>query len=178
MPIIWFSGKAFSLNDNENLLSGLLRNRARIPFSCRAGVCHSCLLKLESGNIPLNSQHNLSEAQIKNNCFLACQSTVSSPLVVSIPERNEIPARITNLKQTGPTEILLTISPLYPFSAVAGETVHILSCVGIETQLPILAINTEKNAIEFAVARKAGDSFSSWLHKDAQADDQLILSQP
>ena len=176
MPIIRFAGKAFSLNDNENLLSGLLRNQARIPFSCRAGVCHSCLLKLDQGTVPANSQHNLNQSDIKNNCFLACQSVVNSPLVVSIPKREEIPVRIINLKHTGPTEILLTVSPQFPFVGSVGETVYILSHAGIETQLPMLAINTEKNTIEFAVARKAGDSFSSWLHEHARVDDLLIVS--
>lgn len=178
MPIIRFSGKDFSLNDNENLLSGLLRNQARVPFSCRAGICQSCLLKLDRGTMPANSQQNLNQAQIKNNCFLACQSSVNSPLVVSMPGRDEIPARITHLKQTDPTEILLTISPLYPFNGTMGETVHILSCSGIETQLPMLAINTEENTIEFAVARKVGDSFSSWLHEHARVDDPLTISNP
>ena len=178
MPIIRFSGKDFSLNDNENLLSGLIRNQAGVPFSCRAGICQSCLLRLDRGTMPANSQHNLNQAQIENNCFLACQSNVNSPLVVSVPKRNEIPARITNLKQTDPTEILLTISPLYPFNGSVGESVHILSCSGIETQLPMLAINTEENTIEFVVARKVGDPFSSWLHEHARADDLLTISLP
>lgn len=178
MPIIRFAGKDFSLNDNENLLSGLLRNQARVPFSCRAGVCQSCLLKLDRGTMPANSQKNLDQTQIKNKCFLACQSNVNSPLVVSMPKRDEIPARIINLKQTDPTEILLTISLLYPFNGVVGESVHILSHSGIETQLPMLAINTEENTIEFVVARKVGDSFSSWLHEHARAGDQLTISNP
>ena len=176
MPIIRFAGKEFSLNDNENLLTGLLRNQARVPFSCRAGVCHSCLLKLDRGAVPANSQHNLDQSQINNNCFLACQSVVNSPLVVSIPKREEIPVRIINLKYTDPTEILLTVSPLFPFNGTVGETVHILSRMGIEAQLPMLAINTEENTIEFAVARKVGDPFSSWLHELAQVDDQLVVS--
>lgn len=175
MPIIRFAGKDFSLNDNENLLSGLLRNKARVPFSCRAGVCQSCLLRLERGTIPANSQHNLTRAQIKNHCFLACQSRVNSSLVVSIPGRDEIPVRIIDLKQTDPTEILLTLSPLYPFNGSVGESVHILSCSEIETQLPIMAVNSEKNTIEFAVARKVGDPFSSWLHEHAAVGDQLVL---
>ena len=178
MPVIRFAGKEFSLKDNENLLSGLLRNRAKMPFSCRAGVCHSCLLKLDQGTIPANSQQTLSQIYIKNDCFLACQSFVNSALVVSIPGRDEIPARITHLKRLNPTEILLTLSPLFPFNGLVGENIHILSRSGEKSQLPMLAINTEENTIEFAVTRKVGDAFSSWLHEHARVDDQLIVSNP
>lgn len=175
MPIIRFAGKDFSLKDNENLLSGLLRNQARVPFSCRAGVCHSCLLKLEHGEIPVNSQPNLNQAQINNHCFLACQSFVDSALVVSIPQRDEIPARIAKLEPINPTDVRLTLSTRFPFNGVPGETAYILTHQETETQLPILAINTEKNAIDFAVARKVGDPFSSWLHEHAREGDEVII---
>ncbi len=176
MPIIYFVGKEYTLAEGENLLSGLLNQQARMPFSCRAGICHSCLLKLDQGMMPENSQIHLSTTQQNKRYFLACQSHVHSDLHVSIPERDEIPARAVKLTPINATEIILTLSTRFPFKGHAGELVGIISQTGVQSQLPIQVISAEKNTIEFVVKRKAGDEFSRWLHDKCQNGDGFMLS--
>ena len=175
MPVIHFAGKQYALEPGENLLSGLLRQQAKIPFSCRAGVCQSCILKLDQGDIPNNSQLPLNTDQMKKQCFLACQSSVQSDLSISIPERNEIPARIVALQATTATQLQLILSTRFPFNGKAGDLVLILSQTGHQAQLPIATINSEQNTIEFIITRKAGDEFSRSLHDSAQTGDAFIL---
>ncbi|OED44025.1 hypothetical protein ACH42_08605 [Endozoicomonas sp. (ex Bugula neritina AB1)] len=175
MPVIIFAGKQYALEEGENLLSGLLRQQATLPFSCRAGVCHSCLLKVDQGSVPENSQHTLSSEQIQKQCFLACQSSVQSDLHASIPGRDEIPARVIELITISDTKLQLTLSTRFPFNGQKDDTIHITSSSGAHSQLIIETINAEQNIITLTIKRKAGDEFSRYIYDTTQSGDAFII---
>ena len=177
MPVIYFAGKQYALDEGENLLSGLLRQQVRIPFSCRAGVCHSCLLKLDKGTLPLESQLTLSADQREKQCFLACQSLVNSDLSISMPSRNFIPARVINLTKLSATELQLTLSTRFPLDVQVGHSIKLSTQAGVESQHTVHAVNCTQDTIELIVFRKAGDEFSRWLHESCQTGDSFILKQ-
>lgn len=177
MPVIYFAGKQYTLEEGENLLSGLLAQHASIPFSCRAGVCHSCLLKAEQGSVPDNSQLTLSPEQVQKRCFLACQSTVRSDLSLSIPGRDAISARVTHLESVSATALQLTLSTRFPFRGQPGERIRISSHQGFQSQQTLQSIDPEQNALTLTIERKAGDSFSRFIHDETQPGDTFVLEK-
>ncbi len=177
MPLINFSGKPYQINDNENLLDGLLRQGIRIPFSCRAGVCHSCLLRADRGTPPKNSQFNLNAQQVREGYFLACQSLVTDNLDVSVPARDAIPVMISALERVSLTTTLITLSTRFSFNGQENEQVHLISPGGYESLEKIRKISSDKNIIELTVERKAGDAFSRWAIEEAVTGDSLLLNK-
>lgn len=176
MPQIKMLGSTYHLEEGENLLEGLLKKGIRVPHSCRAGICHSCLLKLEKGQPPAGSQNKLSPKQIEQRCILACQSQVTDNLDVRLAQREQILATITALELINPTRLLVTLSPRFPLQETdTFNLIAIDAMAGLSTECPIRHWDSKKNILTIQIERKAGDAFSTWLYDSATVGQQVLL---
>lgn len=176
MPVIQFQGNSYPLNEQENLLDGLLRQNARIPYSCRAGVCHSCMLRVSAGCAPVEGQSSLTPGQINKGYILACQTLVSDNLSLSLPTRNEVPGILTDLTPLSSTEIQVRVSTRLPFEVNAGEYVTLICNEGIEASYPVTDISDDLQTLECIIIRSAGGTpFSAWIHSRAKTGDRLMV---
>ncbi|WP_263078697.1 2Fe-2S iron-sulfur cluster-binding protein [Endozoicomonas sp. Mp262] len=178
MPYINIFGHSCQLDKDENLLDGLLRQGIRIPYSCRAGVCHSCLLKLKSGLPPEGSQRSLTPLQIKKGYILACQSTVSENLDIEYIQRDEMPATIIAKEMLTPTRILLTLTTRFPVATDTLSSSLLLSLCfadNLTGHFPVESVSGESNEIKIALERKAGDPLSAWIYEHATPGVQLMI---
>lgn len=57
----------------ETVLNALLRAGINVPFSCKAGVCHTCLARCTQGAIPEKAQRGLTPELIEKRYFLPCK---------------------------------------------------------------------------------------------------------
>jgi ring-1,2-phenylacetyl-CoA epoxidase subunit PaaE len=65
----------FNVFENEVILDAAIRQNIKIPFSCRSGMCGTCVANCTSGMVKMNeSQLFLSQAEIDNAKVLLCQS--------------------------------------------------------------------------------------------------------
>jgi ferredoxin-NADP reductase/sterol desaturase/sphingolipid hydroxylase (fatty acid hydroxylase superfamily) len=65
----------FDVLENEILLDAALRQEIKIPFSCRSGMCGTCLANCLEGNVLMNeNQTFLSKEAIDKSKILLCQS--------------------------------------------------------------------------------------------------------
>ena len=168
MPLIQFQGNSYSLNEGENLLDGLLRYNAKIPHSCRGGVCRSCLLRLTTtaGSHPTE----------KTSHILACQTMVSTALNLALPCRDEIPGIITTLTPCTATEVAVRIATRLPLPITVGDTVTLVSADSLEENFTVTACDDRKQTLECTVTRIAGgNAFSAWLHAQAVVGDRLMV---
>lgn len=176
MPKIEFQGDSYSLDDHENLLDGLLRLNAKAPYSCRAGVCHSCMLRVIDGCMPTNTQSSLTSAQIRKGYILACQTSVTDHLRLALPARDEAPGVLTELIPLSPTEMAIKVVTRLPFEVSPGEHITLVTREGLEASYPVTAFNEELQILEFHITRSAGGSpFSAWIYSSAQTGDRLVL---
>lgn len=79
--------KTISGNNRDTLLeqgedAGLI-----LPYSCRAGMCGSCKVKLEQGEVEQHCQDGLSEEEQKQGYILSCSCTPLTDVVISHPKR-------------------------------------------------------------------------------------------
>ena len=168
MPLIQFQGNSYSLSEGENLLDGLLRYNAKIPYSCRGGVCRSCLLRVITPADPQSTE--------KTNHILACQTMVSAALNLALPCRDEMPGIITALTPCTATEVALRIATRLPLSITVGDTVTLVSADSLEENFTVTACDEHKQTLECTVTRIAGgNAFSAWLHAQAVVGDRLMV---
>lgn len=59
---------------NQNILDALLKAGIEAPYSCREGVCSTCLAKLISGKVKMKNHASLSDIDISENNVLTCQA--------------------------------------------------------------------------------------------------------
>jgi len=80
---IRFDDLTYSCRQEETLLDALLRQGKNIPFSCRSGVCHTCMMVAVRGEIPAAAQKGLSDEQRGAGCFLPCKCRPTADLDIA-----------------------------------------------------------------------------------------------
>jgi ring-1,2-phenylacetyl-CoA epoxidase subunit PaaE len=68
--------------DGANILDGALNAGLEAPFSCKGGVCATCKARLVEGEVEMDLNHALSEAEVKAGYVLTCQAHPLSARVV------------------------------------------------------------------------------------------------
>ena len=178
---IQFLGQTFCNRPAESVLDTLLRHNQPIPWSCQAGLCHSCLVQAVEGEIPKQAQQGLTPEQKTENLLLACQCYPEDSLKLQIFQRSQQPmeAIITHLQILTPTLMEVTFSPQFPFDYHSGQ--HL--CLGrkkseLNDRYTLVSCPQEDVDLRVHVARKAGHMFSSWLFEEAQQGTHIWLQKP
>ena len=52
-----FNGAVYDCHRSETVLQALLRNGVPVPYSCRNGVCLTCMLRAVRGHVPAAAQN-------------------------------------------------------------------------------------------------------------------------
>ena len=71
------------LDENgEVILEAGLSAGLDVPFSCQGGICTTCMAKLDSGTVKMDSNFALSEKEVTDGFILTCQSHPTSDEVI------------------------------------------------------------------------------------------------
>lgn len=112
-------GVELSVRANESLLDACQRSAIEVPFSCRAGSCHTCLLRCTEGAIPEAAQHGLDPALCQQGYLLACQCQPVTPLTL---------ARLSQADWVTSCVLLNAAESAGPFRFLQFETTRLLTC--------------------------------------------------
>ncbi|MBU2710018.1 2Fe-2S iron-sulfur cluster-binding protein [Zooshikella harenae] len=177
MPIIQFKDQNIHCDKQQILLDKLLAAGCSIPFSCRAGLCHSCLMYATAGAPPKAAQQGLNQEQLQNNGFLACQCHPEADLVVRLPCRHQdaMPAIITSVTALNQVVKQVKISPSKLIDYRPGQLIK-LSHQGHERTYTLVSHPEQDQELLIHVQRIAGGNVSQWLCESAVAGDTVTLS--
>jgi ring-1,2-phenylacetyl-CoA epoxidase subunit PaaE len=67
--------------DGQPILNTALDQGADAPYSCRGGVCTTCMAKLQEGTVRMDSNFALTDQEIEDGYILTCQSHPTSEKV-------------------------------------------------------------------------------------------------
>ena len=82
MTVVFYDQTKVTVSDDESVLDGLLKNNINVNYGCKNGVCQSCMMQATDGTIPNQAQKGLTEMQIKQGYFLACQCHPTEELFI------------------------------------------------------------------------------------------------
>ena len=63
-----------SCNADETILDAFLAAGVNAPYSCKEGVCSSCMAKLTKGKVQMRNAQSLSDIDMNENRILTCQA--------------------------------------------------------------------------------------------------------
>lgn len=68
----------FEMSQKQSLLEAALKHGIDAPYSCRGGICSSCMCRVTKGSVELRKNSILTEDEIEEGLTLACQAYPTS----------------------------------------------------------------------------------------------------
>lgn len=176
---VFVEGVAFELEDGMTLLDGLLHQQVAIPFGCKTGTCHSCLLYCTQGCIPETSQIGLRETQKLNRMILACQCIPTGDLHVRLPdsENQRLSAKVHGIKALNHEVIELTLRPERPIDYRAGQFIRLFHPEGDSRCYSLASVPSLDNNLVLHVRTYPGGHLSQWIRHQLRTGDQVTLTE-
>ena len=177
--------RTLEVEPGTNLLTALREADVPISYSCMAGRCGVCRCKLVEGQVLLSASDLHQPIVSGQTEILACQTTLTSPCRIELPEPDEIvvhPARVLKgdivliqqethdiKKITVKTNKNLEFSPgQYATLQFTPEHIRPYSMAGIQGD----------SLLEFYIRLIPGGRVSSYVFETLKAGDQIRVSGP
>ncbi len=180
MTTLTVEGAEFSCTEGETVLSALTRQGIALPFSCKEGVCHCCMVKATQGEPPRQSQYGVKDTLKEQSYFLACQCYPESDMEISITDTGQTYALLTVLsKDALSTNVLrLRLSKPAGFSYRSGQFLNLRVTNELVRSYSIASLPDEDDFLELHIARVPGGRASGWLHDVAAVGSQVEVAGP
>ena len=83
------STDTFECDEETTILEGLEEAGLDHNYSCRAGSCSACCMKLEEGTVDQEDQFFLEEDQMEQGFVLTCVARPTSENIILLTEQEE-----------------------------------------------------------------------------------------
>ncbi|AIR87966.1 iron-sulfur-binding ferredoxin reductase [Pseudomonas cremoricolorata] len=161
MPELRVGARHWPVATDSNLLDALLAAGISVPYSCRAGHCHACLVRCLHGQ-PADARPDvLSTAQRAEGWRLACQCRVIEDLHVAPfdPNGDGVPAQVAEVQWFG--EVLrVRLLPERPLRYQAGQHA-VLWLQGVARPYSLASLPGEDRYLEFHIDCRREGAFSA-----------------
>ncbi|EKT4466069.1 iron-sulfur-binding ferredoxin reductase [Pseudomonas putida] len=159
MPELCVGDRRWTVPVASNLLDALNEAGVTVPYSCRAGSCHACLVRCLDGH-PLEAMPEaLSPAQREQGWCLACQCQVQGDLRVAVfdPRSDGQAATVSDLAWFGDV-LRLRLRPERPLRYQAGQ--HMVLWLGaVARPYSLASVPGEDDFLEFHIDCRHSGAF-------------------
>jgi NAD(P)H-flavin reductase/ferredoxin len=173
-------GARVALGPGERVLDGLERAGVRVPSSCRAGACQSCLLRATRGTPPAAAQVGLKATLKAQGYFLACLAEPTEDLAIATADDAAlgVEARVTAVEALGPDVAAVRLVPDRPLEYRPGQFVTVMRADGLARSYSLASHPDEDDALELHVRRLPGGRMSGWLASPEAVGARVTLRGP
>lgn len=178
MPELRVAERCLDVATATNLLDSLLAGGIAVPYSCRAGSCHACLVRCVAGELYDGKPEALDAAQRQQGWRLACQCQVVSDVQVEVfdPQRDAAPALIHSCDWLSTDVLRLRLTPQRPLRYSAGQHLQLWTENGIARPYSLASLPGEDPWLEFHLDCRQGGAFAS-AARAFQVSDGLRLGE-
>ncbi len=179
MPKITLDNQSYSCSNEQTLLEALLSQNVDVPYGCRQGICHSCLMRSMDAVPPDEAQVGLKDAQVAQNHFLACQCYPEQDMQVSLPGDTEtIPAVVISNEKLTDEITRLVIQPDELIDFRAGQFVNLQREDGVVRSYSIANTPNKQCTLEFHIRKLVDGQFSQWAYDELKTGDHINVHSP
>ena len=150
MPELTVAGRHWTVAAGSNLLDALNQSGVPVPYSCRAGSCHACLVQCVGGDVRDGRPDALSPAQRAQGWRLACQCQVVEDVQIHTfdPQRDGQAAQVAAVDWLGPDVLRLRVIPERALRYQAGQ--HLVLWAGdVARPYSLASLPDEDRFLEF-----------------------------
>ncbi|MCO6057010.1 iron-sulfur-binding ferredoxin reductase [Pseudomonas sp. MOB-449] len=159
MPELEVAGKRWTVSPASNLLDALNAGGCKVPYSCRAGSCHACLVRCLSGEPADARPEALDSFQRAEGWRLSCQCLVVQDLVVEVfdPARDGVDADVVAVDWPAVDVLRLRLAPSRPLRYSAGQHLLLWNDEGVARPYSLASLPGADDYLEFHLdCRKPG----------------------
>ena len=187
------SGRSFSVERDEPVLSAAIREGIGLPYGCKDGACGSCKSRLLEGRVihGIHQVKALSPAEEEAGLILTCRAAPQTDLVIearTVPGAGEfpvrkMPTRVMTITRAAPDVALLQMQlPANdPLRYHAGQYVEFILRDGARRSYSMANAphtQTDKPCIELHVRHMPGGKFTEHVFGAMKEKEILRLEGP
>ncbi len=153
MPEITAGQRRWSVPAGQNLLDALNAQGLNVPYSCRAGSCHACLVHCVRGEPRDRNPQALALDKHAEGWRLACQCEVVDDLQVAVfdPATDGVPARVQACDWLSPSVLRLRLEPRRGLRYQAGQHLVLWTGSGVARPYSLASLPQEDRYLEFHI---------------------------
>jgi ferredoxin-NADP reductase/ferredoxin len=177
---IFFENTALECRESESVLDALLRQGKEVPFSCRNGVCHACLMQAVEGEPGEQAQSGLADHLSQKNYFLPCRCHPQQDLTIALPRPADLSclAIVQTKQQLNERVWRFEIEPSVELSYHAGQFINIRNTQGVVRSYSIASVPHQDYYLELHINRHDQGLMSRWLIDHVEVGDEIELTRP
>lgn len=179
MPKIAFEGQEYESAPDESILDCLTRHGVSVKYSCRSGVCQTCVMVAHEGTPPEQSQAGLKDVLKARNYFLACACVPKSDIGIGRPDSNliEIETTVQAIDLLNPEVVRLRLTRPENYQYYPGQYLTLFNASGIGRSYSIASLPEEDDFLELHIRQIPGGQVSSWAHNEVKAGDTVRITE-
>jgi NAD(P)H-flavin reductase/ferredoxin len=161
MPRLEVRDQHWSVDTGSNLLDVLNSAGVRVPYSCRAGSCHACMVRCVAGEVEDALPDALDGERRAAGWRLACQCRVVGDLRVEVfdPSIDAIGARVLQLDWRAADVLRLSLQPAQPLAYRPGQHVQLFAAGGTSRPYSFASLPAD-GVLEFHLDCREPGAFS------------------
>lgn len=165
MATITFRGERLALNPGETVLERLERAGVRPAFSCRAGSCQSCLMRVTEGTPPQESQRGLRDTLRARSYFLPCIARPETDLGLAQPDESlyTMAATIESVTPLNERVVRVLLRTERSLDYQAGQFINLVRPDGLTRSYSLASLPGRDELLELHVQLNPGGQMSEWL---------------
>lgn len=178
MSKIAFDGREYLAEDNESVLDCLIRHDVSVNYSCRAGVCQSCMMMMKEGTPSEASQKGLKDALKAQNYFLMCSYVAEEDIVIAWPGKDfqSVETDVLALDMLNADVLRVRLVRPENYSYFPGQFLNLQNPDGAERSYSLASLPDDGDFLELHVRHIPGGKVSGWVHTELKVDDRVSIS--
>jgi NAD(P)H-flavin reductase/ferredoxin len=180
MSNLHFYNRVFTVSDGQTVLDVLLENSQDIPYSCKMGVCVTCVMQVVEGEVGAETQAGLRESLVKQGHFLPCVCQPAEDLHVVMADRQDLfsPAMVQEVEHLKGDICRVFLEPATPLYYHAGQFLNLRREDGLSRSYSLASVPSQDGRLEFHIKRFPKGQMSNWIMDDLKPGNHLEIQGP
>lgn len=180
MAVLYFEGQRLAIDKGESVLDAVLRSDLPMTYGCKAGACQTCLLLVDAGEVPPQSQEGLTDTQKKLGCFLSCRCHPGENAELRVRSARQFLHCVsaTLVDKMPFNRHIYRLRFQAPISWFPGQYVTLWRNENLSRSYSIASVPTTEDFLEFHIKRLEDGAFSRWACDELQPGDSLQVQGP
>jgi NAD(P)H-flavin reductase/ferredoxin/truncated hemoglobin YjbI len=180
VPRLRYENEWYDCRAGESVIDAFLRQGVVIPFSCRNGICHTCLQRCVGGEVPEQAQVGLRPTLRTRGYFLPCKCVPTTDMEIAPPREADLyaPAVVYRKEQVAPDICRVLIEPATSLYYHAGQFINVRRADGLIRSYSLASAPQQDYFLELHVKRVPDGTMSTWIFDELAVNDEIEIQGP